>query len=229
MWTNEQIYTIICQKLFSVPCVCSSFMCVFLDVYSVLCVFYLTTCVCIRHSFHGPLREFCDAAGNGGAPGWGRYQGHCIRAHNRLSDLLNLVKARFAVRNSALIKAIFHYCPGSHFSGGHLCQGTATATRLVPCLGACTACPSCVRVLCTCLRVPCPRLCVCQPVCLGTYTMSASACGACAGARVPCTLLHVPSLCLCVCFVLHLVDILNSVEFPNFIDSCRSSGYGAHK
>ena len=30
---------------------------VFLDVYSVLCLFYLTTRVCICHSFHGPLRE----------------------------------------------------------------------------------------------------------------------------------------------------------------------------
>jgi hypothetical protein len=35
--------------------------------------------------------------------------------------------------------------------------------------GACTACPSCLRVLCTCLRVPCLRLCVCQPACAGRY------------------------------------------------------------
>jgi len=30
---------------------------VFLRMYSVLCLFYLTTCVCVCHSFHGPLRE----------------------------------------------------------------------------------------------------------------------------------------------------------------------------
>ena len=39
-----------------------------------------------------------------------------------------------------------------------------------------------------------------------------------------CTCLRVLSLCLCVCFVLHLVDMLNCGEFPNPIDSCSSSG-----
>jgi len=34
----------------------------FLDVYSVLFLFYLTTCVCVCHQFHGPLRE-CNRAG----------------------------------------------------------------------------------------------------------------------------------------------------------------------
>ena len=34
---------------------------VFLDEYSVLCLFYLTTCVCVCHSFHGPLRECLPA------------------------------------------------------------------------------------------------------------------------------------------------------------------------
>ena len=57
------------SKLIIIQCVCSSFMSVFLDVCSVLCVFYSTTCVCVCYSFYGPLHEFCDAAGNGGAPG----------------------------------------------------------------------------------------------------------------------------------------------------------------
>ena len=56
-----------------------------------------------------------------------RYKGHYIHAHNYLSDLRNLAKARFAARNSALVRAISHHCPGSYFSTGQVCQGTATA------------------------------------------------------------------------------------------------------
>jgi len=35
-----------------------------LDVYSVLFLFYLTTCVCVCHLFHGPLRECLRARGS---------------------------------------------------------------------------------------------------------------------------------------------------------------------
>ena len=47
--------------------------------------------------------------------------------------------------------------------------------------GACAAWPSCLRVLCTCLRVPCLRLCFCQPACVDRYCVPARTCGACAG------------------------------------------------
>jgi len=47
--------------------------------------------------------------------------------------------------------------------------------------GACTACPCCLHVLCTCLRVPCLRLCVCHPACVGRYRAPATTCSACMG------------------------------------------------
>jgi len=65
------------------------------------------------------------------------------------------------------------------------------------------------------MRIPCPRLCVCQPACVDRYCVPASVYGACAGpsARVPCTCLRVPSLCLHVRSVLHSVDIGIAVSF----------------
>jgi len=47
--------------------------------------------------------------------------------------------------------------------------------------GACTAWPSCLRVLCTCLRVPYLCFGVCQSACVGRHHVPARACGACAG------------------------------------------------
>ena len=44
-----------------------------------------------------------------------------------------------------------------------------------------TFCLNVSRVLCTCMRVPCLRLCVCQPACVSRYRMPATACSACAG------------------------------------------------
>jgi len=88
---------------------------------------------------------------------------------------------------------------------------TIQVGRISPGPGACTACPSCLRVLCTCLRVPCLRLCVGQPACVGRYRVPARACGACAGPLCANTL-HLfarafpgPASVLW----LHLVDILN--------------------
>jgi len=52
----------------------------------------------------------------------------------------------------------------------------------------CTAYPCYVRVLCTCLCVPCPRVRVCQPACLARCCVPASACGACAGPLCACAL-----------------------------------------
>jgi len=82
--------------------------------------------------------------------------------------------------------------------------------RILPGPGACTACPSCLRVLCTCLRVPCLRLCFCQPACVDRYCVPARTCGACAGPLCA-NALHlfarafsVPACVLC----LHLVYIL---------------------
>jgi len=54
----------------------------------------------------GGKTEFCDAAGDGGAPGWGRRQGHWRRVRNRLSNTRSLVEARFAARNSVLVRAV---------------------------------------------------------------------------------------------------------------------------
>jgi len=82
---------------------------------------------------------------------------------------------------SALVRAMVHHCCGLHFSGSQLCQGISTVTSPLPSPGACTACSSCVRVLCTFLRVPCPHLYVRQPACVGRYCLPMSACGACAG------------------------------------------------
>jgi len=89
-----------------------------------------------------------------------------------------------------------------------------------------TACPSCLRLPCTCLHVPCLRLCVCQSACVDRYSVSARACGACAGPLCA-NALHLlarafpmPARVLC----LHLVNILNYSEFPNSIDCCSSSG-----
>jgi len=48
--------------------------------------------------------------------------------------------------------------------------------------------PSCVRILFAYLRVPCPRLCVCQPVRLGRYCVPASACGTSVGPLCACVL-----------------------------------------
>ena len=39
----------------------------------------------------------------------------------------------FSAHNSAIVRAIFHHCRGSHFSSGQLRHVTATATRPVPC------------------------------------------------------------------------------------------------
>ena len=86
-------------------------------------------------------------------------------------------------------------------------------TRLVPCLGACTACPACVRVLCTCLRIPCTSLCVCQPVCLNRCCMPASVYGACVCLLCACALKDVPGLCLRLSPTC-LVYMLNFNEFP---------------
>jgi len=88
---------------------------------------------------------------------------------------------------------------------------TIQVGRISPGPGACTACPSCLRVLCTCLRVPCLRLCFCQPACVDRYCVPARTCGACAGPLCANTLhlfarvFPVPACVLC----LHLVDILN--------------------
>ena len=82
---------------------------------------------------------------------------------------------------SALVRAMVHHCCGLHFSGSQLYQGISTVTSPLPSPGACTACSSCVRVLCTFLRVPCPHLYVRQPACVGRYCLPMSACGACAG------------------------------------------------
>ena len=90
-------------------------------------------------------------------------------------------------------------------------SSTIQMGRISPGPGACTACPSCLRVLCTCLRVPCLRLCFCQPACVDRYCVPARTCGACAGPLCANTLhlfarvFPVPACVLC----LHLVDILN--------------------
>jgi len=121
----------------------------------------------------------------------------------------------FLSLNSALVGAIFRHCRGSHFLVVTYAKGQRKQR-----------CPSCVCVLFAYLRVPCPRLCVCQAVRLGRYRVPASACGTSAGplCAYVCCCLRVTSLCLRVCFVLHLVDILNCGEFPNPIDICSSSG-----
>jgi len=60
-------------------------------------------------------------------------------------------------------------------------SSTIQVGRISPGPGGCTACPSCLRVLCTCLRVPCLRSCVFQPACVDRYHVPARACGVCAG------------------------------------------------
>ena len=69
--------------------------------------------------------------------------------------------------HTALVRAIIYHSSGSHFSWPR----------------ACTACPSCLRVLCICLRLPCLRVCVCHPACVASlrYRAPATACSACAG------------------------------------------------
>ena len=91
---------------------------------------------------------------------------HC--AHNSPSDLRNLVQARSASCHRVLVRAISTIV-WSQYAKGH-------RQRQVWCLapGACTAYPSYVRVVCACLRVPCPLLRVCQPVCLSNCHVTAS-------------------------------------------------------
>mmetsp|Transcript_61126 Transcript_61126/g.89669 ORF Transcript_61126/g.89669 Transcript_61126/m.89669 type:complete len:206 (-) Transcript_61126:163-780(-) len=92
---------------------------------------------------------------------------------------------------SALRLAILHHSRGSHLAWP----------------GTCTACPSCLRVLCTCMRVPCLRLCVCQLACVGRYRVPARACSACAGSLCS-NVLHLFAHAFAV-LSLHLVDTLN--------------------
>ena len=74
-----------------------------------------------------------------------------------------------------------------------------------------TFCLNVSRVLCTCMRVPCLRLCVCQPACVSRYRMPATACSACAGPLCS-NALHLFARDFAVpvrVLSLHLVDILN--------------------
>ena len=87
--------------------------------------------------------------------------------------------------------------PSSTILGGRISLGP----------GTCTACPSCLRVLCTCMRVPCLRLCVCQPACVDRYRVPARACSACAGPLYS-NVLHLFAHAFAV-LSLHLVDTLN--------------------
>jgi len=45
-------------------------------------------------------------------------QGHCIRTRNRPSSPRRLLEARFAARNSAIVRAILHRRRELHFCGG---------------------------------------------------------------------------------------------------------------
>jgi len=72
-----------------------------------------------------------------------------------------------------------------------------------------------VPFVCTCSALPARKM----PLfarCLACLSWHACVVSAQAiRARVPCLRLYVLSLCLRMCFVLHLVDILNYSEFPD--------------
>ena len=53
--------------------------------------------------------------------------------------------------------------------------GPSLEGRISPGSGACTVWPSFLRVLCTCLRVPCLCFCVCQSACVGGHHVPARA------------------------------------------------------